>query len=71
VVRIDPGAQTTETEVMVGEEATVTVAEPDLVVSWVEVALIVAVPAELGVKTPELLTDPIVDGLTDQVTVLL
>ena len=71
MVRIDPGAQTTETEVMVGEEATVTVAEPDLVVSWVEVALIVAVPAELGVKTPELLTDPIVDGLTDQVTVLL
>jgi hypothetical protein len=50
---------------------TVTCAEPDLVVSCVEVAVIVAVPAEVGVKTPELLTDPIVEGLTDQVTVLL
>ena len=48
-----------------------TVAEPDLVVSCVEVAVIVAVPAPLGVKTPALLTLPMLDGLTDQVTAWL
>jgi hypothetical protein len=41
---------------------------PDFVASWVEVAVIVAVPATAGVKTPALLTVPMVDGLTDQVT---
>jgi hypothetical protein len=44
------------------------VAVPDLVESWVEVAVIVAVPAPVGVNTPELLTLPMLDGLTDQVT---
>jgi hypothetical protein len=50
---------------------TVIVAEPDLVVSWVEVALIVALPATAGVKTPALLTVPALVGLTDHVTELL
>ena len=47
---------------------TVTVADPDLVESSTEVAVIVAVPAVVGVKTPELLTVPILAELTDQVT---
>ena len=47
---------------------TITVAEPDLVESWVEVAVMVSVPAPLGVNTPELLTVPMLVGLTDQET---
>jgi hypothetical protein len=39
--------------------------------SCVEVAVMVAVPAEVGVKMPELLTLPILDGLTDQLTELV
>jgi len=39
-----------------------------LVVSWVDVAVIVAVPAVVGVKTPVLLIVPMLVGLTDQVT---
>jgi len=62
------GVQATLTDVMVGGVATVTVAEPDLVASWVELAVIVAVPANAGVKTPEPLTVPILVGLTDHVT---
>ena len=54
-----------------GARATVTVAEPDLVVSCVEVAVIVAAPAAAGVKMPALLTVPIVEGLTDHVTDVL
>lgn len=50
---------------------TVTVAVPDLVPSSVDVAVTVAVPAVIGVKTPVLLTDPIVVGLTDQFTELV
>jgi hypothetical protein len=50
---------------------TITSAEPDLDVSWAEVAVIVAIPRVVGVKTPALLTAPIPDGLTDQETVLL
>jgi hypothetical protein len=50
---------------------TVTAVEPDLVVSWVDVAEIVAVPVVAGVKTPVLLTAPMLEGLTDQVTPLL
>jgi hypothetical protein len=46
------------------------VACPDLVVSCVEVAMMMAVPVAVGVKTPEALTEPIVDGLTDHVTPL-
>jgi len=36
-----------------------------------EVAVTIAVPDEIGVRTPALLTDPILDGLTAQVTALL
>ena len=66
-----PGEQATETEVIVGGAVTVTVDEPDLEASCVEVAVMVAVPAVAGVKTPELFTVPMVDGLTDQFTELL
>jgi hypothetical protein len=48
--------------------ATVTFAVPALDESWAEVALIVAVPVAVGVKTPAPLTEPIVAGLTDHVT---
>ena len=41
---------------------------PDFVVSCVEVAEMVAVPAPSGVKTPALLTAPMLVGLTDHVT---
>jgi hypothetical protein len=36
-----------------------------------ETAVIVAVPAPLGVNTPELFMLPMLDGLTDQVTAWL
>ena len=68
---MDVGEQATATEVIVDGTATVTVAEADLVESCVEVAVIVAVPVAAGVKTPELLTLPMIDGLTFQVTALL
>ena len=45
-----------------------TVALPDLDESSVEVAVIVAVPVADGVKTPALLTVPMLAGLTDHVT---
>jgi hypothetical protein len=54
-----------------GGGVTVTVAVADFVVSCVDVAITVAVPVVAGVKMPPLLTAPILDGLTDQVTVLL
>lgn len=59
------------TDVIVDGATTVTVAEPVFVASWVDVAVIVAVPAPVGVKTPALLTVPIVDGLTAHMTALL
>jgi hypothetical protein len=68
VVRIEAGRHETETEVIVADADTLTVADPNLVVSWVEVAVTVAVPAPLGVNTPELLTVPRLVGLTDHVT---
>jgi hypothetical protein len=40
-------------------------------VSCVDVVITVAVPVAAGVKMPALLTAPILDGLTDQVTELL
>jgi len=40
-------------------------------VSCVDVAITVAVPVASGVKMPAVLTAPILDGLTDQVTELL
>jgi hypothetical protein len=63
--------QVTETEVMVGAAVTVTVALPDLVVSWVDVAVMVADPVAAGVNTPPLLTAPMFDGLTDHATDVL
>ena len=71
VVRIDPGVQVTETDVIAEGAVTATIAEPDLVGSCVEVAVMVAVPALLGVNTPELVTAPMLAGLTDHVTVVL
>ena len=68
VVRMDAGEQPTETEVTVDGAVTVTVALPDLVESCVDVAVMVAVPVPAGVKTPALLTVPMLVGLTDHVT---
>jgi hypothetical protein len=48
--------------------ATATGAEPDLVESSVDVAVMVAVPAPEGVKTPVEVAVPMLAGLTDQVT---
>jgi hypothetical protein len=71
VVRIEPGAQNTVTPVIAGAVVTTMAAEPDFVVSCVDVAVMVAVPAvELGVNTPEPVMLPAVLGLTDHVTVL-
>jgi hypothetical protein len=67
-VWMEAGEQATVTEVIVESTVTVIVAEPDLVESSVEVAVMVAVPAPVGVKTPETLTVPILVGLTDHVT---
>lgn len=47
---------------------TETVAEPDLLESCVETAVMVAVPVVEGVKTPVVLTEPMLDGLTDHET---
>jgi hypothetical protein len=68
VVRMDAGEQATETEVIVDGAVTVTVALPDLVESCVDVAVMVAVPVPAGVRTPALLTVPMLVGLTDHVT---
>jgi hypothetical protein len=68
VVRMDAGEQPTETEVTVDGAVTVTVALPDLVESCVDVAVMVAVPTPAGVRTPALLTVPMLVGLTDHVT---
>jgi hypothetical protein len=71
VVRIEPGVQSKVTPVIAGAVVTTTAAEPVLVPSCVDVAVIVAVPAvELGVKTPAAVIVPAVLGLTDHVTVL-
>ena len=43
-------------------------ADPDFVVSCVDVAVMVAVPVPAGLRTPALLTVPILVGLTDHVT---
>jgi hypothetical protein len=68
VVRIDAGEQSTVIEVIVDGVVTATVALPDLVESCVDVAVMVAVPVPAGVKTPALLTVPMLVGLTDHVT---
>jgi methylglyoxal synthase len=57
---MDAGKQSTETEVIVGGPVTATVADPDLVESCVDVAVMVAIPAAVGVKTPdELIVPPV------------
>jgi hypothetical protein len=68
---MEAGEHATVTDVIVEGAATVTVADPDLVESSVEVAVMVAVPTDVGVKRPELLTLPMLDGLTDQLMALL
>jgi hypothetical protein len=70
-VVIEAGRQLTVTPVTEFAAATTTVAKPDLVVSCVEVAVMVAVPAAVGVNTPLLPTVPMFVGLTDHVTVEL
>lgn len=50
---IEEGEQVTITAVIVEDAVTVTLAEPDLVVSSVDVAVIVAVPVETPVTLPE------------------
>ena len=62
------GRHKTLTEVMVPDSPTFTVVLPDFVVSCVDVAVMVATPAEAGVKTPVLLILPMLVGLTAQVT---
>jgi hypothetical protein len=63
------GLQETETEVTVGGAVTFTVAVPDLVVSCVDVAVTVTLPAALGaVRSPDELMVP---ALALQVTVEL
>jgi hypothetical protein len=68
---MEDGEQTTATELIVGAEVTVTVAEPDWLESCVDVAMILAVPALVGVNTPVALTDPREEGVTDHVTASL
>jgi hypothetical protein len=68
VVRMDAGEHVTDTELTVTGIVTATVADPDLVESCVEVAVMVAVPAPAGVNTPAALIVPILVGLTDHVT---
>jgi hypothetical protein len=69
VVRMEFGLHMTETEVIVGGgTVTVTDAVPDLVMSCTDIAVTVADPAPAGVKTPEVLTAPMLVGLTDHVT---
>jgi hypothetical protein len=60
------GEQATETEVIVLGTVTVTAAEPDFVLSCVEVAVIFAVPAAAGVNAPE---DVMAPSVAAQVTV--
>jgi hypothetical protein len=60
--------QNTLTDVTVGRTDTATVVVPNFVESGVDVAMMVAVPTPLGVKTPEPLIAPILVGLTDQMT---
>jgi hypothetical protein len=62
---MEAGEQTTETEVIVLGTVIVTVAEPDLVESSVEVAVTVTVPAAKGVNTP---AEVIAPSVADQVT---
>src|ERR1035441_6456687 len=65
VVRIEAELQTTVTEVIAMGAATVTALEPDLLPSCTEVAVIVALPAPDGVKTPpEVIVPPVAVQVT-------
>ena len=55
---MDEGEHDTTTEVIVGVAITVTAAEPDLVVSSVEVAVMLVVPVPDGVNNPPELIVP-------------
>lgn len=67
MVRIDVGEQAAETEVIVGATVTVTVAEPDLVESSVEVAVMLAVPVPDGVNTPaDVIAPPVAVHVTPE-----
>jgi hypothetical protein len=69
VVRIEAGAHTTDTEVIATGTAAVTTADPDLVASWVEVAVMFAVPAVVGVKRPEeVMVPPVADQATAELS---
>jgi len=68
VVRRDAGEHVGETEVIVARMITVTVAEPDFVGSWVDVAVTIGVPAAEGVNIP---ADVIAPPIADQVTAVL
>jgi len=60
-VVIEDGEHETVTETMVGVAVaaeTTTLLDPDFVVSCVEVAVMIAVPVPLGVKTPAEVTEP-------------
>jgi hypothetical protein len=65
-VVIEDGEHEAVTEVMVdGADATTMLVEPNLAVSCVEVAVMVAVPLPLGVNTPaEVMVPPVADQLT-------
>jgi len=65
-VLIEAGEQDTDTAVMVeAAAATTTLLDPDLVASWVEVALMTAVPVPLGVNTPAaVIAPPVADHVT-------
>jgi hypothetical protein len=62
---MDAGEQATVTELIVTGTVIVIVADPDLVESSVDVAVMVAVPAAEGVNTP---TEVIVPSVANQVT---
>jgi hypothetical protein len=66
-VWIEAGEQATETEVIVPGTPTATDAEPDLVESCVDVAVIVHVPAAEGVNTPaDVIAPPVADHVTPE-----
>jgi hypothetical protein len=59
------GLQDTVTELIVGGTLTVTTELPNFVESWVDVAVMVAVPDVDGVNTPDVVTaPPVADQLT-------
>jgi len=68
---MDAGEQATPTDVIAGTALTTTLKLPNFEPSCADAAVIVAVPAEAGLKTPAAVMLPIVRGVTDHVTALL